>query len=322
MSTATPPAHRGRPRGSTSGRRPPAGYPRISADLAAFLAGFIEGEASFLISKQARNTNHRCAFSLKVRADDKPLLVELAAATALGGLTAVAARTTSHRQAEWRITAKSDCLRLCEILDRYPLRGRKSTDYAIWSAAVLWWTGGRPTTTWRHRDWTPIAYLKQRLEQSRRYVNESPAIGPDVWSGFDGDWLGFFSGFVTAEGHLGIHRNGPRCFAPKAQIAVRADDLALLRELRKRVGVGRIYGDSGKSRTSPTAAWMVRDSEGLERIVEILDRCPPRGRRGREYRVWREAVVEYGSEKPRRQIQRRLAELRAALAAERTYRGN
>lgn len=317
VTTTASPRRGGRPIGSTSGRVPPAGYPTVPPQLGAFLAGLIEGEASFSIAKQPRNENHRCLFSLTMRADDEALLTELAQATALGRITSVPARNTSNPQTDWHITAKSDCLRLCEILDRYPLRGRKSLDYAIWCAAVNWWTGGRPTKTWRHRDWTPMRYLKCRLQEARCYVNEARSIGPDCYAGLEGDWLSFFSGFLTAEGHLGITRNNGSYFAPKAQIAVRADDLPLLRELRERVGVGRIYRGARRQTSSPSGLWMVRDGHGLRHLVEVLDGCPPRGRRGREYRIWREAVLEYASGKPRTEIRERLRQLRHALASER-----
>jgi len=54
----------GRPTGSTNGRIPAGGYPPVSDAFGAFLAGFIEGEGSFLILRQSRGQNHRCSMRL------------------------------------------------------------------------------------------------------------------------------------------------------------------------------------------------------------------------------------------------------------------
>jgi len=39
-------------------------YPPVSDAFGAFLAGFIEGEGSFLILRQSRGQNHRCSMRL------------------------------------------------------------------------------------------------------------------------------------------------------------------------------------------------------------------------------------------------------------------
>jgi hypothetical protein len=162
----------GRPVESRSGREPVGGYPSISPDLGGFLAGFIEGEGSFRIRKQPKNTNHGCNMTLTARDDDADLIYELARLTELGRVTWSPARGRSRPQVAWNLSAKADCIRLIEILDEYPLRGRKSRDYAIWSAAVHWWTMGDPTRTARFRDWEPMIYLKKRLQDAKQF---SPA---------------------------------------------------------------------------------------------------------------------------------------------------
>jgi hypothetical protein len=289
----------------------------VSADVGSFLAGLLEGEASFGIARQSQNTNHRCTMTVVMREDDGPLVRWLAITTGLGRVTRVRARGNSRAQIGWHVGAKADCQRLCELLNEYPLRGRSSTHYAIWSGAVASWIGQGPTYTRRNRDWSAVAYFKERLHEVKRYDARDLYRGlePDGFEGLTGDWPGFFAGFVTAEGHLGIHKNG-RSLIPKFQIAVRADDLALLRELRRRLGdVGNVYWvhrDDSRN-PNPNVAWQVRDSAGIAALVETFDRCPPRGRRGREYRVWRRAVAEYLSPKPRSEISQRLQSLRTAL---------
>jgi hypothetical protein len=72
-----------RPVGSKNGRVPEGGYPRVDRELGGFLAGFIEGEACFTISRQTRGYGYRCVMSLNVRDDDGSLLHELAEKTRL-----------------------------------------------------------------------------------------------------------------------------------------------------------------------------------------------------------------------------------------------
>jgi LAGLIDADG endonuclease len=289
----------------------------VSADVGSFLAGLLEGEASFGIAKQPLNTNHRCTMTVNMREDDGPLLRWLASTTGLGRITRKKARSSSRAQIGWQVGAKADCERLRDLLTEYPLRGRSSLHYAIWSGAVTSWIDKGPAFTRRNRDWSAIAYFKGRLHEAKQYDAEIPCqkLQPDRFQGLSGDWAGFLAGFVTAEGHLGIHKNGGYLH-PRFQIAVRADDLALLTELKRRVGdVGNIYWveRTGNRNPNPNVAWQVRDSAGLATLVEIFDRCPPRGRRGREYRVWRQAVSAYLSPGPRSEVRQRLQCLRPLL---------
>jgi hypothetical protein len=292
----------------------------VSAALSGFLAGFMEGEASFGIARQSGRDNHKCAVSVTARDDDAALIRVLAASTALGTVRATPARAGAHGQVVWHIRAKPDCLRLAELLDAYPLRGRKSRDYAIWRAALRWWVAGDPTWRLSNRDWTPMVYLKNELQESKKF---SPAEASreirDRGDSLEPDWADFISGLVTAEGCLGIYANGVGLL-PKAQLRMRSDDRPLLREVCARTVVGRIYEESrvypGRA---PACSWIVCARDDLSKLVHLLDRHPVRGRKQREYGLWREAVFEYAKGTPPRQRNGRLSELRAALADVRAY---
>ena len=66
-------------------------------------------------------------------------------------------------------------------------------------------------------------------------------------------------------------------------------------------------------------AWVVFSTADLLRIVQILDGFPPRGRKRREYDIWRQAVIQYAKPGPRRAIHNRLGELQVELAQARAY---
>jgi LAGLIDADG endonuclease len=255
--------------------------------------------------------------SLAARDDDADLIHELATRTRLGRITRTSARKTSKPQVAWTVTAKADCVQLIELLDGYPLRGRKSRDYAIWSAAVRWWATDDPTRTIRFRDWEPMIYLKGRLHEVKAFSHaETRRIITDDGPG--SDWMDYLAGLVTAEGTLGIHRNGA-VVAPKLVVSLRADDRPLLEEIRRRTAVGSIYWQNRLDRTQTLAVgWFVRTRTDLFEVVELLDGHPPRGRKRKQYEIWREAVLEYANSSASSRSQR-MARLRDALADVRRY---
>lgn len=306
----------GRPAGSTNGRRPRGGYPDVEPELGGFLAGFVEGEGSFGICQQSGRSNYHFAMALNARDDDAALLRKLARSTRLGRVNSCSARGVSNPQVSWSVNAKADCLQLIKILDAYPLRGRKSKDYANWSAAVQWWCAGDPTATTRHRDWSAAKYLKDRLQEARRFTNQRTSLVDEAGSGLCADWPDYLAGLYTAEGSFVISRSGLG-LAPRAQVMLRCDDIVLLEELRERTNVGRVNAPlvtSGNS--APAAGWFIRDRIEMFALVELFDHRPPRGRKRNEYEIWREAVLEYGASGGRNP---RLRRLRAALRAERKY---
>src|SRR3954447_20445743 len=101
-----------------------------------FLAGFIEAEGCFQITANNGGAAWACVFTLGLRDDDAELLVELHALTGLGHLRPKPAFGTSMPQILWTIQRRSDCLRLAEILEQFPLRGRKSMEAEVWTRAV------------------------------------------------------------------------------------------------------------------------------------------------------------------------------------------
>lgn len=255
----------------------------------------------------------------RIRADDTPLLESLHSETVLGTLLSRAARGRLKPQIEWKIVAKADCLRLIELLDAFPLRGRKSLDYAIWRAAAHWWIAGNPALRPAGRNWEPMRLLKGRLHAAKRYDPNGCVPVIDRSSGLGDDWGPFLSGFITAEGSLGVFRNGRR-LVPTLTIRLRMDDYELLQQFRARTFVGRLYSERGSDRQSPVAMWLVKRSDDLRLIVDQLDQHPLRGRRAREYAIWREAAMLYASNQPRRLVQARLPRHRVQLAEARRYR--
>ncbi len=159
--------------------------PMIETDLALdgfghWLAGFIDGEGTFFIRRHSGKTpKARTAFHpefrVKVRSDDRAILDTIQARTGIGYVKDVKGSGNSKPQAEWIIVRKEDARRLCEILDRFPMRAKKARDYQVWRRAVLVWMEVRHLRSesrgsLRHPSQDILAVLKIEIEAIRRYA--------------------------------------------------------------------------------------------------------------------------------------------------------
>jgi hypothetical protein len=136
--------------------------------------------------------------------------------------------------------------------------------------------------------------------------------------GLDPDWIPYIAGFLTAEGCFGIYENCGGRLRPVMRVNARADDRPLLDELANRTRAGRTYAYPRRGyQVSPVANWSVFSADDLRLLVSLLDESPPRGKKGREYAIWREAVAAV--KLPRAKAQPRLQALRSMLMATRVY---
>jgi hypothetical protein len=99
-----------------------------------------------------------------------------------------------------------------------------------------------------------------------------------------GSWL---AGFAAGEGTFYVSPQGN----PYFQICLRADDRAVLDALCAEFG-GNVRLRAARA-SKPSATWSVQTRADLPRLVEYFDAHPLRAKKGRDYAVWREAVVAY-----------------------------
>lgn len=108
----------------------------IDPYIGGYIAGLIDGEGCFCIRTHIRGTG-RPVFTLELRDDDLPLLEWLVATTNIGTIYRRSRPGRGIRpQAEWCVFNNTDLAGLVRLLTRYPLRGKKRQDFAIWQQAV------------------------------------------------------------------------------------------------------------------------------------------------------------------------------------------
>src|SRR5205814_365070 len=148
--------------------------------------------------------NWLCAMTLNQRADDADMLLDIVRVTGLGRLYAVPARRSSRPQVAWSVTSKLACRELAGLLRRYPLRGRKRREAAIWAAAVDRWSellhGSTPAVDGL------LASSAAELRLLRRYVDRGPsaAAAERVCEPSAAGLSGFLGGFFTGEGSFSL----------------------------------------------------------------------------------------------------------------------
>lgn len=84
------------------------------------------------------------------------------------------------------------------------------------------------------------------------------------------------------------------------QIMMRADELPMLEEIRRVLGVGNITNTKGNKqyRKHPMANYWVSNKKELQKIVRFFDQYPLRSKKANDFQVWRLAVAEFRNRHP------------------------
>jgi hypothetical protein len=254
-----------------------AATPEIAERDGHALAGFLDAEAHFSIGRNNGGRNWRCSVSVRLRDDDAPVLAEFRRVTGVGTLVAVPARGGSKPQCEWKVTSGLECLRLADLLERFPMYGRKRLEVNDWIRAV------RALET-RDPD-VDVADLARSIRDRRRY--REPKADPHPPEDQPG-LLWYLGGFFTGEGSFALSRQQAR-----AVVKVRRDDRPLLAGFASITGLGKVYDIKPSGSQSPSAAWIVLRHGELRPAVELLEAAHLRGRKRRELRVWRGGAEEF-----------------------------
>jgi hypothetical protein len=240
------------------------------------LAGFLDAEACFSISPNNGGRNWLCSVATRIRRDDASVVDRFRDLTGLGTITAVPARATSRPQVLWAINSRLECLRLAELLEQFKMRGRKRKDAGIWTEAVRALDKG-------HLDQLPS--LASQIREGRAYQEPDARADPPT---DEAGLLWYLGGFFSGEGWFVINRNTARM-----GIKLRRDDRPLLRAFCDISGLGKVYDLPAERTWNPSSIWVVLNQGELRSAVDLLSASGLRGRKRREFGVWRIGAEEF-----------------------------
>jgi len=142
-----------------------------------WLAGFIDGEGSFIVHGDGRK---QCRLCVKLRGDDRPILDEIVERTGIGRVRIQTNNAGTNPQFAWLVDSKSDCCRAVVLLERYPLRAKKARDFELWREAVRLWVAMAPRNGHARNNWSGMAALQEQMMDGRRFTLEMPSPTVDT----------------------------------------------------------------------------------------------------------------------------------------------
>jgi hypothetical protein len=99
------------------------------------------------------------------------------------------------------------------------------------------------------------------------------------------------AGLLDAESHLGVvPNNGGAGWRCECSVNLRDDDQEILVNYRDKLGLGHLTPVAARNGSRPQVAWKIGSKLECQVLAELLDTHPLRGRKRREYEIWREAV--------------------------------
>ena len=269
------------------------------------LAGLLDAEGHFAISPNNGGRNWRCSAHVTLRRDDAPLLAKYRSLTGLGTIVPRPACRNSRPQALWSIGSGLECLRLADLLEAFPLLGRKRSDAIVWITAVRA----------KEARLADLGQLACELRAARRYAEpEDAALTIDLP---EHAWRAYFGGFVTGEGSLHL---SPR--TARVVTKLRRDDRPLLLGFAARTGLGRVYDVAPCGNAKPASAWSIYRQSDIPGTIDLLATATLHGRKRREFEAWRHGAEEFiaARREGRRRDAKTIARATEALRCTRLYR--
>jgi hypothetical protein len=148
------------------------GAHEIRREIGLRLASLTDGEGCFYISAPRSKGNYYCAFIIRLRADDRPMLERFQAAC--GGIGTIQHQPRRNGWAptvSWEIRKKAEVGVIRDLFEIYPLWSKKAGDFEIWKQAVDFCIHGVSYGT----DWTPVIEAREALSAHRLYKPEAVA---------------------------------------------------------------------------------------------------------------------------------------------------
>lgn len=130
------------------------------------------------------------------------------------------------------------------------------------------------------------------------------------------------AGFLEGECHLAVVRNNQDDWRCELKVGLRDDDRGILVAAQQSLGLGQLYAKPAHCKSRPQTVWAVSSKVECAALVDLLDAHSFRGRKLKEYEIWREAVSLWNARRYGLAVaaQERMARLAADLKIARQYR--
>lgn len=120
-----------------------------------WFVGFCDGESSFNLQKSQPHGRF-CRFIITLRQDDSAILEEIRNKLQIGNVYFTKEQTRDRAGAKpgcrFVVNRVSECLKLIDIFDSFPLQTKKKRDYLIWKEAVLLLANSKKGNRWHGRN--------------------------------------------------------------------------------------------------------------------------------------------------------------------------
>jgi hypothetical protein len=100
--------------------------------------------------------------------------------------------------------------------------------------------------------------------------------------------VAYLGGFFSGEGSFGLSG-----LQPRAVVKLRRDDRAILELFAERFGVGSVRDHAPYRHDNPCVTWLICATDEMGAAVRLFEAAELRGRKRREFEVWREAAQEW-----------------------------
>lgn len=100
-------------------------------------------------------------------------------------------------------------------------------------------------------------------------------------------WL---SGFIDGEGCFNACPNGPKFFCIQFIIALRFDDVSIIKKIHRYLG-GQYRYLPPRNKYSPQVSFEITSAKNCLRLIEHLEKYPLQSRKQKDYEIWKEAVI-------------------------------
>ena len=259
-------------------------------DFGYWFSGFIAAEGSFIIIPNG--TTYQCRFTISLRQDDHAVLRQIQERLEIGTYVPYIRRHKGTPETMWTVMRQGDCKKLRNFLHHFPLRAKKARDFEVWAQAIDHIIYNQPKP-----DWQLIANYMATLKSLRPYNPIAPVIPSDA-VGFN-QWL---TGFVEGEGCFQIRKRvKPHCtyYPCEFTLRLRQDDREVLYQIVKQTGIGYIDNQAPYHQENPKVVWNVTSKKDILNLIHLLDTSILLTKKSKDYRIWREAALIWGSYRPR-----------------------